>query len=408
MAIPCRCPVSETHKPAPLSPYGYHKLQCELLCEEFARLFALPTATARIFSAYGPGLRRQVVWDIFERVLTTGALVLHGTGAESRDFIHATDIARALVRLADMAPCQGEVYNVASGEEVTIAGLARAARRDARCDGRAGLRRRGDAGQSHQLACRHRPSARARIHAERVARTRAPRRRRVVPRGTDRRMSKPLKIGLVMQGGAGWMGGAEYIKNLALALAAIEAREPQGMEVSIITGHPLEESWRAELGRVARIIDLPARRRGLVSRALKLGNRAFASAVRGAALDFVFPLTYDNVGNVGVLLPLGASLAPARWAGWIPDFQHKLLPQLFSAKEIAQRDRGISELGRDAKTLVFSSEAAARDFQALLPGLDGARGTAPLLHRAESRVVRRRSRGGAGEVSSARPLLPHQ
>lgn len=124
---PVSLPVSETHKPAPLSPYGYHKLQCELLCEEFARLFALPATSVRIFSAYGPGLRRQVVWDICERVLTTGALSLHGTGEESRDFIHATDIARALVRLAEMAPCQGEIYNLASGEEVTIAGLARAA-----------------------------------------------------------------------------------------------------------------------------------------------------------------------------------------------------------------------------------------------------------------------------------------
>jgi UDP-glucose 4-epimerase len=123
---PTSSPVSETHKPAPLSPYGYHKLQCELLCEEFARIFGLPTLSARIFSAYGAGLRRQVVWDICERVLSTGALSLRGTGAESRDFIHATDIARALSRLAEMAPCQGEVYNVATGEEVTIAALARA------------------------------------------------------------------------------------------------------------------------------------------------------------------------------------------------------------------------------------------------------------------------------------------
>ncbi|MEA3210609.1 MAG: UDP-glucose 4-epimerase [Chthoniobacter sp.] len=121
---PVSLPVSETHPPAPLSPYGYHKLQCELLCEEFARLFALPALSVRVFSAYGPGLRRQVVWDICERALTTGTLALHGTGRESRDFIHATDIARALVSLATTAPCEGEIYNVASGEEMTIAALA--------------------------------------------------------------------------------------------------------------------------------------------------------------------------------------------------------------------------------------------------------------------------------------------
>ena len=121
---PASLPIAETHRTAPLSPYGYHKLQCEMLCEEFFRIYGLPTASVRIFSAYGPGLRRQVVWDVCERVLTTGALTLHGTGQESRDFIHASDIARALSLLADKAPAQGETYNLATGREATIAEIA--------------------------------------------------------------------------------------------------------------------------------------------------------------------------------------------------------------------------------------------------------------------------------------------
>lgn len=178
-------------------------------------------------------------------------------------------------------------------------------------------------------------------------------------------MNKPLKIGLVMQGGASWMGGAEYIKNLALAVAAAEREPPQGAKISVLAGHPIEAAWRD--GLPAEIIDLPPRCRGFLGRMLNSGNRAFTQAVRRSGFDFVFPLTYDNQHNIGVSLPLGPSLAPARWAGWIPDFQHKLLPQLFSAKEIAQRDRGIGELARDAKTLVFSSEAAARDFRSYCP-----------------------------------------
>jgi UDP-glucose 4-epimerase len=117
-------PVSEAQPPAPLSPYGYHKLLGEILAEEFTRLYALPTASVRIFSAYGPGLRRQVVWDICARALATGALQLRGTGQESRDFIHAADVAGALATLIERAPFQGERYNVASGRETTIASLA--------------------------------------------------------------------------------------------------------------------------------------------------------------------------------------------------------------------------------------------------------------------------------------------
>ncbi len=121
---PATLPVAETHPLHPLSPYGYHKRAAELLCEEFSRIYGLPTASVRIFSAYGPGLRRQVVWDICEKVLTTGRLVLRGTGAESRDFIHAGDIARALHLLATKAPAQGEIYNLSNGDEVTISELA--------------------------------------------------------------------------------------------------------------------------------------------------------------------------------------------------------------------------------------------------------------------------------------------
>ena len=117
-------PVSENTHVAPLSPYGFHKRQCELVCQEFARIYSVPTVSVRIFSAYGAGLRRQVVWDICERLLTNGALTLGGSGNESRDFIHATDIARALALLSDKAPAEGEIYNLSTGRETTIAELA--------------------------------------------------------------------------------------------------------------------------------------------------------------------------------------------------------------------------------------------------------------------------------------------
>lgn len=117
-------PVSETQPPAPLSPYGFHKWQCEQLCLEFTQVYGLPTASVRIFSAYGPGLRRQVLWDMCQKSITQKSIILQGTGAESRDFIHALDIARAIMVVATSAPMQGEAYNLASGREVTIAELA--------------------------------------------------------------------------------------------------------------------------------------------------------------------------------------------------------------------------------------------------------------------------------------------
>ena len=121
---PVSLPISEGQSPAPVSAYGYHKYQSEIVCQEFAKLFGLRTASARIFSAYGPGLRRQVIWDIISKVLTQPEVILQGTGEESRDFIHAVDIASALENVISSAPLRGEVYNVASGRETTIAALA--------------------------------------------------------------------------------------------------------------------------------------------------------------------------------------------------------------------------------------------------------------------------------------------
>ena len=83
----------------------------------------MPTCSLRIFSAYGPGLRRQVLWDVCYKILTGSSLFLQGTGKESRDFIHAVDIARAIEFVVANAEMQGEIYALGSGRETTIAEL---------------------------------------------------------------------------------------------------------------------------------------------------------------------------------------------------------------------------------------------------------------------------------------------
>lgn len=121
---PTHLPVSEDALIQPVSAYGYHKWQSEIMCVEFAKLFGLRTASVRIFSAYGPGLRRQVIWDIVYKALTQPEIHLQGTGKESRDFIHVQDIARGLDAILMNAPLQGEEYNLASGIETRIVDLA--------------------------------------------------------------------------------------------------------------------------------------------------------------------------------------------------------------------------------------------------------------------------------------------
>jgi len=117
---PSKLPVSEEFERKPLSPYGYHKMMSERICEEFNRFFGLNTCSLRIFSAYGEGLKKQLFWDLFQKSRANGLVNLYGTGRESRDFIYIGDLVRAIELVALHAVFEGEVINVANGEEVRI------------------------------------------------------------------------------------------------------------------------------------------------------------------------------------------------------------------------------------------------------------------------------------------------
>lgn len=122
---PHALPVSEEAPRRPVSPYGRHKMACEDLCAEYGQSQAVPCAVARIFSAYGPGLRKQVLWDLCVKLSRSKeSLALQGTGAESRDFIHSRDVALALDLILTHGATDGSPYNLAVGAETTIRSLA--------------------------------------------------------------------------------------------------------------------------------------------------------------------------------------------------------------------------------------------------------------------------------------------
>lgn len=121
---PASLPVGEDARLAPLSPYGFHKTVVESLGREYAVVYGLKTASLRIFSAYGAGLARQLLWDVCEKASVGGAVRLFGTGEETRDFIHVDDVASAVLAVAARAPMTGEAYNVASGTETSVREIA--------------------------------------------------------------------------------------------------------------------------------------------------------------------------------------------------------------------------------------------------------------------------------------------
>ncbi len=179
-------------------------------------------------------------------------------------------------------------------------------------------------------------------------------------------MNSALHLGLVMQGGSAWAGGAEYVKNLLHATRASAAEEGCALRATLFTGRALEPVWREQFAPLAEIVRLPLLPRGL-NRWLRLGNRALAREIRARGIDFLFPLTYENTSTLGLHFPVAPFLRATRWAGWIPDFQHRHLPQFFSAADVRLRDEGITHLAAEAPKIVFSSETSAGDYHEFWP-----------------------------------------
>jgi dTDP-glucose 4,6-dehydratase/UDP-glucose 4-epimerase len=118
---PQRLPVNESDPVSPMSPYGWHKLVAEKLCQEYTSIYKTQTAVIRPFSVYGPRLKKQLFWDLYQKFLTKKeGIELFGTGKESRDFIHVKDLVRAVDLILQEGQLEGECYNIASGKEYTI------------------------------------------------------------------------------------------------------------------------------------------------------------------------------------------------------------------------------------------------------------------------------------------------
>ena len=95
---------------SPISPYGVHKLAAESLCESYSRFFGVRSSIVRLFSVYGEGLRKQLLWDALTK-FDQGQNQFFGTGNELRDWIHVDDAA-SLLALAGLAPQSTfEVYH---------------------------------------------------------------------------------------------------------------------------------------------------------------------------------------------------------------------------------------------------------------------------------------------------------
>ncbi|MER3402167.1 MAG: LPS biosynthesis protein WbpP [Armatimonadota bacterium] len=126
-----RLPKRETMCPKPISPYAWTKWYGELLCQDYYRVYSLPTVCLRFFNVYGPRQNPHspyaaVVPRWMECALSGRQPLLFGDGKQVRDFIYIDDLVQGLWLGATHLDAPGEVYNLASGQPATLWELLRA------------------------------------------------------------------------------------------------------------------------------------------------------------------------------------------------------------------------------------------------------------------------------------------
>ncbi|OGS21264.1 MAG: nucleotide sugar epimerase [Elusimicrobia bacterium RIFOXYA2_FULL_39_19] len=110
------------------SPYQITKMLGELYCNYFNHQYNLPVVKTRFFNSYGPGeipgQYRNVIPNFIYWSLKGVPLAITGTGEATRDFTYVGDIVDGLLRGGYYETAIGQEFNLASGVETQILGLA--------------------------------------------------------------------------------------------------------------------------------------------------------------------------------------------------------------------------------------------------------------------------------------------
>ncbi|MCL1939095.1 MAG: NAD(P)-dependent oxidoreductase [Desulfovibrionaceae bacterium] len=112
-------PLAEAVAGQPASPYGVHKKIMEELATSYGQNFTVPSVCVRLFSVYGAGLKKQLLWDACRKA-ERGEFSFFGSGAEERDWLHVSDAARLLFLATEHASPSVPVVNGGTGQGTSI------------------------------------------------------------------------------------------------------------------------------------------------------------------------------------------------------------------------------------------------------------------------------------------------
>ena len=121
-------PTSEDQPLDPQSPYAAGKLCGEVYCETYARLYGIETVSLRYFNVFGPRQRADSGYAAAIPAFVGAAVdgrrpTIFGDGCQTRDFVYVGNVARANVLAACAGGISRSVFNIGSGEQISLLDL---------------------------------------------------------------------------------------------------------------------------------------------------------------------------------------------------------------------------------------------------------------------------------------------
>jgi glycosyltransferase involved in cell wall biosynthesis len=176
-------------------------------------------------------------------------------------------------------------------------------------------------------------------------------------------MSKPFRIGLVMQGGNGWMGGVEYIKNIVFALSTLPEDVKDKFEICLICDPALDHNlYESIIQHLSNVFYLEPN--NLLTKIKSKIQRIGKSENYPRLVSFL----KNNQIEINFLYPyFSLNYNPCSNAEWIPDFQHKYLPDYFTDKDIVVRNKLFETVAKYSPKIVVSSESSKSDIFKFFP-----------------------------------------
>jgi len=169
-----------------------------------------------------------------------------------------------------------------------------------------------------------------------------------------------IRVAFLMNLSENWLGGVNYFRNLLCAIAELPSTQiapvifiGKKMNRNLLKGFPNIEIIESEIFDAWSFLWIKR----------KVGNKVF---FEDRNLDQLLKKNkIDIVSHVGGVA--GKMKTPL--LGWIPDFQHRHLPQLFTDKELSGRNRTFMGLCQGCKGIILSSYNAKKDLEDFAPDL---------------------------------------